>query len=122
MLRSGVVRTRLYVTYFLTRVTSRAASMWVPQQTTPSSELNDISLRPTLGSIVNSLQSRLVEQKTIVRLFPPAAYTLITSLMVLVRLRPSYGEVGTSTRATAVTARYRAVYRRQEFGDRLACC
>lgn len=40
----------------------------------------------TFGSMQSSLQSRLVEQKTIVLLFPPAPYTLTISLIVLVRL------------------------------------
>lgn len=40
----------------------------------------------TLGSMQSSLQSRLVVQKTMIRLLPPAPYTLTMSLIVLDRL------------------------------------
>lgn len=43
-------------------------------------------VRRTLGSMQSSLQSRFVVQKTMIRLLPPAPYTLTMSLIVLDRL------------------------------------
>lgn len=45
-----------------------------------------IPVAHTLGSMHSSLQSRLVVQKTMIRLLPPAPYTLTMSLIVLDRL------------------------------------
>ena len=46
----------------------------------------------------SSLQSRLVVQKTMIRLLPPAPYTLTISLIVLDRLVVDRGRAGTTSR------------------------